>query len=192
MKTTKTWVIDPLHSDVLFKIKHLVISNVTGSFKKFEGNFVSEGDDFNNAKVNFTIDVKSIDTNQAQRDEHLKTGDFFDADLYPQITFESTSFVNVGGSDYKMDGNLTLRGVTKPIELNVDYGGSEDNGHGVLKHGFEVTGVVNRMDFGMTWNKLTDTGGLGLGEKIKLIANIQIAELVEEAVEVDSLSESDK
>ncbi|MEO8852315.1 MAG: YceI family protein [Ginsengibacter sp.] len=186
MTNTKTWVIDEMHSDILFKIKHLVISNVTGSFKKFEGKIVTRGDDFSNAKVNFTIDVKSIDTNQAQRDGHLQTGDFFAADLYPQITFESTSFVNVGDSDYKMVGNLTLRGVTNPIELNVEYGGSEDNGHGVLKHGFEVTGVINRLTFGMVWNKLTDTGGLGLGENIKLIANIQVAELVEEVVEIEA------
>ncbi len=177
MTNTTTWAIDPTHSDLLFKIKHLVISNVTGSFKKFEGNIVTLGDDFNNAKVNLTIDVKSIDTNQAQRDGHLQTGDFFSADLYPQILFESTSFVNIGGSNYKMNGNLTLKGVTKPVELKVEYGGSEDNGHGVIKHGFEITGIVNRMEFGMTWNKLTDTGGLGLGEDIKLIANIQVAKL---------------
>ena len=184
MTSPTTWVIDTVHSDVQFKIKHLVISNVTGSFKKFEGKIVTKEENFNNAKVNFKIDVKSIDTNQAQRDGHLQTGDFFAADLYPQITFESTSFVNTGGSDYKMGGNLTLRGVTRPIELSVEYGGSEDNGHGILKHGFEVTGIVNRREFGMTWNKLTDTGGLGLGEDIKLIANIQVAQLVNEEVEI--------
>ncbi|MBC7510867.1 MAG: YceI family protein [Ferruginibacter sp.] len=184
MASHTTWIIDTMHSDVQFKIKHLVISNVTGSFKKFEGKIVTREESFNNAKVNFTIDVKSIDTNQAQRDGHLQSGDFFAADLYPQITFESTSFTNVGGSDYKMNGNLTLRGVTKPVELNVEYGGSEDNGHGILKHGFEVTGIVNRKEFGMAWNKLTDTGGLGLGEDIKLIANIQVAELVNKAVEI--------
>jgi len=183
MTSPKTWVIDTIHSDVLFKIKHLVISNVTGSFKKFEGQIVTQEEHFNNAKVKFTIHVKSIDTNQAQRDGHLQTGDFFAADLYPQITFVSTSFVNIGGSDYKMNGNLTLRGVTKPVELNVEYGGSEDNGHGILKHGFEVTGTVNRKEFGMTWNKLTDTGGLGLGEDIKLIANIQVAELINQEVQ---------
>lgn len=186
MTNTTTWVIDPMHSDVLFKIKHLVISNVSGSFRKFEGNIIAKEDDFNNAKINFTIDVKSIDTNQAQRDEHLQTGDFFASDLYPTITFESTSFVSTGVSVYKLHGNLTLRGVTKPIELNVEYGGSEDNGHGVLKHGFEITGLVNRMEFGMTWNKFTDTGGLGLGENIKLAANIQVAKLVEEAVETEA------
>lgn len=184
MTSPTTWVIDTIHSDVLFKIKHLVISNVTGSFKKFEGKIVTQEENFNNAKVYFTIDVKSIDTNQAQRDGHLQSSDFFASDLYPEITFESTSFVNVVGSDYRMDGNLTLRGVTKPIELNVEYGGSEDSGHGILKHGFEITGIVNRKEFGMTWNKLTDTGGLGLGEDIKLVANIQISKLVNEEVEI--------
>jgi len=184
MTNTTIWAIDPLHSDVQFKIKHLVISTVTGTFRKFDGRIIKVGDDFNNAKVNFKIDVKSIDTNQAQRDEHLKSGDFFAADEFPEITFESTSFVNQSGSDYKMIGNLIMKGVTKSVELNVEYGGSEDNGHGILKHGFEVTGTVNRIEFGMTWNKLTDTGGLGLGENIKLIANIQVAELVEEAVEI--------
>jgi polyisoprenoid-binding protein YceI len=185
MTNTTTWVIDSMHSDVLFKIKHLLISNVTGSFKKFQGNIIATGDNFNNAKVNFTIDVKSIDTNQAQRDGHLQTSDFFAADLYPQITFESTSFVNIGNSNYKMGGNLTLRGITKPIELSVEYGGSEDNGHGILKHGFEVTGIVNRIEFGMTWNKFTDTGGLGLGEDIKFTANIQVAQLVDQAVVIE-------
>lgn len=183
MKNLTTWSIDPMHSEVLFKIKHLVISTVTGSFRKFEGTVSAEGDDFNNAKVKFVIDVKSIDTNQAQRDGHLRSGDFFAADQYPEITFESTSFVKKGGSEYKMAGMLTMRGVTKQVELNVEYGGSEDNGHGVIKHGFEVTGIINRMEFGMTWNKLTDTGGLGLGEDVKLVANIQVAKLVEAAVE---------
>lgn len=179
MSNKTTWVIDPLHSEVFFKIKHLLISTVTGSFRKFEGNIITEGTDFNNAKVSIVIDVKSIDTNQPQRDEHLQNGDFFDADLYPQITFESVSFVNTAGSAYKLAGNLTLKGVTKPIELEVEYGGSENNGHGMIKHGFEITGIVNRKEFGMTWNKITDSGGLGLGEDIKLMANIQVGQLVE-------------
>jgi len=179
MTNKTTWVIDPLHSEVFFKIKHLVISTVTGSFRKFEGNIITDGTDFSNAKVAIAIDVKSIDTNQPQRDEHLKNGDFFDAETYPKITFESTSFVNTGGSDYKMAGNLTLKGVTKPIELKVEYGGSENDGHGNIKHGFEVLGIVNRKEFGMTWNKMTDSGGLGLGEDVKLIGNIQVSQLAE-------------
>jgi polyisoprenoid-binding protein YceI len=181
MKNATTWAIDPMHSEVLFKIKHLVISTVTGSFRKFEGKVITEGTDFTNAKVSLTIDVKSIDTNQSLRDGHLQGGDFFEADTHPNISFESTSFLKAGGGDYLMTGNLTMKGVTRPVKLNVEYGGSEDNGHGILKHGFEVTGIVNRKEFGMTWNKLTDAGGLGLGEDIKLIANIQIAELVEES-----------
>src|SRR6478609_4783850 len=120
MNNLTTWVIDPLHSDVIFKIKHLVISTVTGSFRKFEGRAVSEGEGFENAKVSLTIDVKSIDTNQPQSDQHLQHGDFFEADLYPQITFESTSFVNTGGSNFKMIGDLTLKGMTKSVELNVE------------------------------------------------------------------------
>jgi polyisoprenoid-binding protein YceI len=179
MKNLKTWVIDPLHSDVIFKIKHLVISTVTGSFRKFEGRAISEGEGFENAKVSLAIDVKSIDTNQPQRDQHLQNGDFFAADLYPQITFESTSFVNAGGSHFKMIGDLTLKGVTKSVELNVEYGGSQRSLQGVIKHGFEVTGTINRKEFGMTWNALTDTGNLGLGEDIKLVANIQVSELAE-------------
>lgn len=181
MANATTWVIDPMHSDVQFKIKHLVISTVTGSFRKFEGGAVTQGDDFTNASVHFTIEVKSIDTNQAQRDEHLQNGDFFAADLYPKIFFESTSFVKKSGSTFNMTGNLTLKGVTKPVELHVEYGGSENNGHGIIKHGFEVNGIVNRAEFGMTWNKLTDTGGLGLGEDIRLIANIQVSRLEQEA-----------
>lgn len=179
MKNKTTWAIDPVHSEVLFKIKHLVISSVTGSFRKFEGNVISEGADFSNAKFSLKIDVKSIDTNQSQRDEHLQSGDFFEADTYPEITFESTSFLKVDTNNYKMIGNLTLKCATKPIELNVEYGGFENDGHGNVKHGFEITGTVNRKEFGMSWNKITDKGGLGLGEDVKLIANIQISKIVE-------------
>lgn len=178
MKRTTTWVIDPLHSEVIFKIKHLVISTVTGSFRKFEGRAVTEGQEFENAKVSVAIDVKSIDTNQSQRDLHLQNSDFFSADLYPQITFESRSFTKTGGSHFKMVGDLTLKGVTKSVELDVEYGGSQRSSQDVVKHGFEVTGIINRKEFGMTWNVLTDTGNLGLGEDIKLVANIQVAELV--------------
>lgn len=179
MNISTTWAIDPMHSEVLFKIKHLVISTVTGSFKKFDGKIVTNGEGFNGAKVSLSLEVKSVDTGQEMRDGHLQSGDFFEAEQYPTITFESTSFTKTDDENYKMIGDLTMKGVTKSVELNVEHGGSEDNGHGVLKHGFEVTGTVNRMDFGMTWNKLTDTGGLGLGEKIKLEANIQVAEEVE-------------
>jgi polyisoprenoid-binding protein YceI len=174
METTK-WVIDPMHSEVHFKIKHLVISTVTGSFKTFSGNVTSESSDFNNANIHFTLDVDSIDTNQQMRDEHLKASDFFDARDYPTIDFESTSFKKEDGDEFKLKGNLTVKGITKPVEFSVEYGGSEKDQRGNTKHGFEVTGKINRKEFGLTYNALTETGGLALGEDIKLSANIQIA-----------------
>lgn len=186
MAKTTTWAIDPMHSEVLFKIKHLVISTVTGAFKKFQGTVITNGDDFTNAKINFTLDVKSIDTNQAHRDEHLQNGDFFESETYPEIKFQSTSFTKEPGDDYKMTGDLTMKGVTKPVVLNVEYGGSEKDMHGNLKHGFEITGKINRKDFGMAYNAITEAGGLTLGEDVKLIANIQVAQLVEETMEVEA------
>lgn len=172
--TTTKWAIDPMHTEVLFKVKHLVISTVTGSFKKFSGGVLTEGDDFNTAKITFALDVKSIDTNQSMRDEHLQGDDFFASDKYPHITFESLSFVHQSGSDYKMTGNLTMKGVTKTVELDVEYGGSGKDSRGNVKHGFEVTGKINRKDFGVSWNVITETGGLGLSEDIKLFASVQI------------------
>jgi len=182
MTNSTTWVIDAMHSEIQFKVKHLVISTVTGTFRKFEGKAVTDGADFTNAKIAVSLDVKSIDTNQEQRDTHLRSSDFFAADLYPTIHFESTAFEKTTGNEYKMRGNLTMKGVTHPIELRVEYGGSEKNSQGNLKHGFEVTGIVNRKEFGMTFNGPTETGGLVLGEDIKLMANIQVVQLVEEPV----------
>ena len=171
------WAIDPTHSEVHFKVKHLVISTVTGAFKSFSGKATSTSGEFENAKVNFSIDVDSIDTNQPQRDGHLKSADFFETDKYPTIDFESTSFTKVKGDDYKLSGKLTMHGVTKPVELDVEYGGSEKDNYGNVKHGFEVSGKINRKDFGLTYNSITEAGGLALGEDIKLLANIQVAQL---------------
>jgi len=187
MENRTKWAIDPMHSEVLFKIKHLVISTVTGSFKKFQGTVITYGDDFNNAKVNFTIDVNSIDTNQSQRNEHLLSSDFFESAAYPQIKFQSTSFTKESSGDYKMTGNLTIKEVTRPVALNVEYGGSQKDMYGNSKHGFEITGKINRKDFGMTYNAITEAGGLTLGEEIKIIANIQVARLVEEEMAVEML-----
>ena len=185
MENRTTWAIDPMHSEMLFKIKHLVISTVTGSFKKFQGIVITSGDDFDNAKVNFTIDVNSIDTNQPHRDEHLLSSDFFESAAYPKIKFQSTSFTKESEGDYKMTGNLTIKEVTKPVVLNVEYGGSQKDMYGNIKHGFEITGNINRKDFGMSYNALTEAGGLTLGEEVKVIANIQVARLVEKEMAVE-------
>lgn len=180
-----TWVIDPTHSEVHFKIKHLVISTVTGSFSKFNGTAVTNGEDFENADIDFTIDVDSIYTSQAQRDEHLKNSDFFEAPAYPEIKFRSTSFKKKGGDTYKLAGNLTIKNVTKPVELDVEFGGSVKDPFGNFKSGFEVTGKINRKEFGLTYNALTETGGLALGEDVKVIANIQ---MVKQEVPVTELA----
>lgn len=175
MSTTK-WVVDPMHSEVQFKVKHLVISTVTGAFKTFSGEAITLGNDFENAAINFTLDVNSVDTNQEQRDSHLKSADFFEAETYPEIKFKSTSFIKTSDDDYKLLGDLTMKGVTKPVELKAEYGGSAKDAYGNTKYGFEVTGKINRKEFGLTYNALTETGGLALGEDIKLIANIQVAQ----------------
>lgn len=176
---TRTWVIDPLHSEIQFKIKHLVISTVTGFFKSFSGKVTTQGEGFEDAAIEFSADVNSIDTNQAQRDAHLRNSDFFEADLYPQITFRSTSFTKTDDAEYELTGLLTLKGVTKEVSLHAEYGGSQKDHYGNIKHGFEVTGVINRKDFGLTYNAITETGGLALGENVKLVANIQVAQQAE-------------
>ena len=174
MSATK-WVVDPTHSEVQFKIKHLVISTVTGSFNKFEGKALTKAEeDFENADIDFSIDVDSIHTNQAQRDDHLRNSDFFEASTYPKINFKSTSFKKNGNGNYKLAGDLTLKGVTKPVELDVEFGGAAKDHYGNYKSGFEVTGKINRKEFGLTYNALTETGGLALGEDVKLIANLQL------------------
>jgi polyisoprenoid-binding protein YceI len=169
------WNVDALHSEVQFKVKHLVISTVTGSFKSFSGSAITEGDQFENAEIAFTIDVNSVDTGQPGRDEHLRNKDFFEAETYPQFTFASTSFTKIREDVFKLVGNLTIKGITKEVELEAEYGGTERDPWGNTKVGFEVTGTIDRKDFNVTFNSLTETGGLALGEKIKIVANIQLA-----------------
>ena len=173
MATTK-WVLDPMHSEVQFKVKHLVISTVSGFFKSFEGSLTTDSEDFENAKVEFSLDVNSIDTTQAQRDEHLKGAEFFDAEKYPKITFKSTSLTK-DGDDYKLKGDLTIKDVTKPVSLDVEFGGSAADFYGNTKAGFEVTGKINRKDFGLVWDGVTEAGSVVLGSDIKLIINVQFA-----------------
>ena len=173
--TATKWALDPTHSEVQFKIKHLVISTVTGSFKSFQGSMQSVSDDnFENADVEFSLDVDSIDTNQEMRDGHLKGEEFFDVAKFPTIKFVSTSMVKDGDS-YKLTGNLTMKDVTKPVTLEAEYGGSAVDFYGNHKAGFEVTGKINRKEFGLTWGGITEAGAIVLGDDVKLIANVQFA-----------------
>ncbi len=179
MSNKGKWVLDPMHSEVQFKVKHLVISTVTGTFKIFEGGLTTESEDFTGAAVNFSIDINSIDTNQADRDNHLKSAEFFNADEFPTIKFESTSFTK-DGDDYKLEGHLTVKEVTKPVSLAVEFGGTATDFYGNVKAGFEITGKINRKEFGLTWDGITEAGSIVVGEDIKLAINVQFAKVAVE------------
>ncbi|MBN2638920.1 MAG: YceI family protein [Bacteroidales bacterium] len=162
------WVVDPAHSEVGFKVKHMMISTVTGYFEKFEATACTEQDDFKNAKVEVNIDVDSISTKQSDRDAHLKSDDFFNAGKYPKITFQSKSF---NGST--LTGDLTIRDITKEVELDVDFNGIATDPYGQTKAGFEVTGEISRKEFGLTWNAVTEAGSVVVSDKVKLVIDIQ-------------------
>jgi len=168
-----TYKIDPAHTEINFKIKHLMITNVTGSFTKFDGTMESEKDDFTDAKIHFEADTDSITTHNEQRDTHLKSADFFDAAQFPKVTFDSTS-IEKKGDDYKLNGNLTMHGITKPVILDVELGGVTTDPWGQSKAGFEITGKINRKDFGLIWNTPLETGGLMLGDEVKLQIGVQL------------------
>ena len=174
MATLTKWSIDPMHSEVQFKVKHLVISTVSGFFKSFEGSVETENEDFDGADVEFSIDINSIDTNQTPRDEHLKSAEFFDAAKYPYIKFKSTSFAKTGDDEYELKGNLTIKDQTKPVSLNVEFGGAAADFYGNTKAGFEITGKINRKEFGLTWDGVTEAGSVVVGEDIKLTINAQL------------------
>jgi polyisoprenoid-binding protein YceI len=172
-QTLTKWVLDPMHSQVQFKVKHLVISTVTGSFNSFEGEMETENDDFTDAKISFSLDANSVDTNQEQRDGHLKSAEFFDAENFPKISFTSTSFKKTDGDEYELKGNLTIKDTTNPVTLKVEHGGSAADFYGNTKAGFEIVGKINRKDFGLTWDGVTEAGSVVLGADIKLDINVQ-------------------
>lgn len=167
-----TYKIDAAHSDIVFKIKHLAISTVTGSFKTFDATLEADKEDFSDAKVSFEADIDSISTNNEQRDEHLKSADFFDAAQFPKLIFTSTN-VTVDGSELSVTGDLTLHGVTKPVTLTVEYNGAAVDGYGQSKVGFEAKGKISRKEFGLTFNAVTETGSIVLSDEVKLVADVQ-------------------
>ncbi|PZX47076.1 YceI family protein [Algoriphagus chordae] len=171
MSTTK-WIIDPTHSEVSFKVKHLVISTVTGYFKEFEGAAESTSDDFDGATVSFSTSIDSISTNQTDRDNHLKSADFFDAENHPKLTFAG-KIVNEGG-DYKLVGDLTVKGNTKPLTLDVDFGGIAGDPYGQTKAGFEIEGKISRKEYGLTWSAVTEAGSVVVSDQVRLILSVQL------------------
>ena len=163
-----TWKIDAAHSEIKFKVRHLVVSTVTGHFRKFDATVESDKDDFNGAKISFEADIDSIDTGNAQRDGHLKSADFFDAASHQKMTFVSKSFTKKSGNDYELVGDLTLRGVKREEKLDVIYNGSVKGFRGDDVAAFEITGKINRQDFGLKWSATTEAGGVVVSDEVKL------------------------
>ena len=172
-QTTK-WDFDLGHSNIQFSINHMVISEVTGNFTSFEGTVLSDKADFSDAKINFTIKVNSIDTDNEKRDQHLTGTDFFDVEKYPEITFKGKSLKKVSENKYKLTGDFTMHGVTKTIELDVKYGGTIKDPWGNTKAGFKITGTIKRYDFGLKYNSTLEAGGFMLGEEVELVCNIEL------------------
>ena len=167
------WVIDPMHSEIHFKVKHMMVSTVTGAFEEFEGTAEAEDHDFANGSFTFKAKTDSINTRVADRDAHLKSDDFFNAEQYPEISFASTSFVK-DGDDYKLTGNLTIRDITKEVTLSVEHDGVAVDPYGQTKAGFELTGTINRKEFGLKWGAVTEAGNVVVSDNVKLVLNIQL------------------
>ncbi|MFN8711500.1 MAG: YceI family protein [Bacteroidota bacterium] len=171
MSTTK-WALDPTHSELQFKVKHLMITNVTGSMGVLSGEVETTDANFNGARVNFTADMNSIATGNEQRDGHLKSPEFFDSAAYPAISFVSDAY---NAAEGKITGNLTIRDITKPVTLDVEFSGTNKDPWGNEKAGFSVSGKINRTDFGLTWNAALESGGVLVSEEVKLSAELQFA-----------------
>lgn len=169
------WSLDPTHSEVQFKIKHLMITNVTGSFTKYEVTAETDDEDFMTADISFTADVNSVTTHNEQRDGHLKGADFFDAEKFPQITFKATKYENVDhDGSYELYGDLTIKGITKNIKLDVEFGGLMKDPWGNVKAGFTINGKINRKDWGLNWNAALETGGMLVSDDVRISCEIQL------------------
>ncbi|PLX04827.1 MAG: polyisoprenoid-binding protein [Marinilabiliales bacterium] len=172
-----TYGFDKAHTNVRFTISHMVITEVDGNFSDFEGKVVTTKEDFSDADISFTIQVASINTDDDKRDEHLRSPDFFDVANHPEITFKSTSMEKVSDKKYKLSGDLTMHGVTKNITLDVKYGGTIVDPWGNTKAGFKLTGEINRLDWGLKYNSVMDSGGLLIGEEVGIVCNVQLIKL---------------
>lgn len=168
------WNVDTMHSEITFKVKHLVISTVTGKFNTFDASMEAESEDFDNASISFSADINSIDTGVEDRDNHLKSDDFFNAEQFPKMTFKSSSFTKTGEGTFKLIGDLTIRDITKEVTLDVDHGGVVVDPYGQTKAGFEISGTINRKEFGLQWSAVTEAGSIVVGDNVKLMMNVQV------------------
>jgi len=169
-----TWILDPAHSEVTFKVRHMMISNVSGQFSRFDASAETEEEDFASAKVVFTAEAGSVSTGNEQRDGHLRSTEFFDADKFPQVKFTAGKYESVddeGG--YEVYGDLTIRDITKPVRMEVDFGGVIKDPWGNTRAGFTVTGKINRKDFGLQWHAVTEAGGMVVGDDVHIYVGLE-------------------
>jgi polyisoprenoid-binding protein YceI len=170
-----TWALDTTHSSIDFSIRHMMVSNVKGSFNSFSAAIEADPTDLTTADIQFTIDLESVDTRNADRDNHLRTADFFDIEKYPQLTFVATSIVKTGENEYNVTGDLSLHGVTRSEKFAVTFEGAGKDPWGNEKAGFSGKGSINRSDYGLTWNAALETGGILVGDQVKISLEIQAA-----------------
>jgi polyisoprenoid-binding protein YceI len=173
MSITK-WASDPTHSEIQFKVKHLMITTVTGYFREFSVNVKTESDDFTTAKIEFEAMTASVDTNQTDRDNHLRSGDFFESDKFPVLQFQSEKMKKIDDTNYKLTGNLTVKDITKPVTLDVEYGGTMKDPWGNQKAGFSLNGKINRKDWNLNWNTALETGGVLVSDEVRIFCEVQL------------------
>jgi len=173
---TKTWAVDPAHSEILFKVKHMMVSTVTGSFDEFNGTLKTTDSGFEDAQIEFRASTKSINTRNADRDKHLNSDDFFNSEKYPEMKFISKSFKKQDDSNYILVGDLTIRDVTREVTLSVTHEGTAVDPYGQKKAGFEITGKLNRKDFDLKWDAVTEAGNIVVSNEVNLVLNVQLIE----------------
>lgn len=177
IKKTK-WNLDEAHSEIGFKVKHMMITNVSGAFGRFNVNAETENSDFTTARIDFSAETDSISTGNTDRDNHLKSADFFDATNFPTLNFRANGLEKKDADTYTLSGDLTIRDVTKPIQLDVEFGGIGKDPWGNEKAGFTITGKIRRTDYKLNWNAALETGGVLVGEDVKIHAEIQLVKKV--------------
>jgi len=172
--STTAWSIDPTHSNIGFKVKHMMFTNISGTFAKYDANIVTEGDDFSTAQINFTADVASVNTKNEDRDNHLRSADFFDSEQFPQLSFKSSSFAKNADGTYELAGDLTIKGETKFVTLPAEFSGLMTDPWGNTKAALIVNGSINRKDWGLVWNAALETGGVLVGDKVQFDIEVQL------------------
>jgi polyisoprenoid-binding protein YceI len=172
-RAQNTWTVDKAHSKIGFIVTHLIIAEVEGNFKEYSGSIVSAKPDFTDAKIDFTVDVASIFTDNEMRDNHLRSDDFFNAAKYPVMKFKSVSFKKISDNKYQLDGDLTIRDITKRVKFDVTYGGTVKDPMGNSKAGFKATTTINRFDYNLKWNALTEAGGAVVGSDVQIIVRLE-------------------